>query len=78
MTAREAFARILREKRRERGLSQEALADRAGLSTRSISLFEHNHQQPTLSSLEALAHALDLTLTDIVVAIERERDSPPS
>lgn len=41
-------------------------------------MFEHNHQQPTLSSLEALAHALDLTLTEIVVAIERERDSPPS
>ena len=74
MTAREAFARILREKRRERGLSQEALADRAGLSTRSISLFEHNHQQPTLSSLEA-SHALGRS---IVVAIERERDSPPS
>ena len=58
----DAFARILQRRRRERGLSQEELAHRAGLSTSYISLLETRKRQPTLSVMVGLARELDVPL----------------
>jgi transcriptional regulator with XRE-family HTH domain len=50
---------FIREWRRHRGLTQEALAARLGISTASVSQIETGKQGYTQRSLEAIARALD-------------------
>ena len=55
-----AFGGLLRAHRRAAGLTQEALAERAGLSARGIQHLEAGDTRPYAATLEALAVALDL------------------
>ncbi len=58
----ETFADALRKARQSRGLSQEALAVRAGLSGQAIGLLERGvRRYPHLTTLDKLDLALDLT-----------------
>jgi len=56
------FAELLRSHRERAGLSQEELADRAGLHRTFISQVERGLKSPSLNSLVSLAAALDLKL----------------
>ena len=53
-----AFGRVLRAKRKEGGLSQEALAMEAGIDRNFVSLMERGLNQPSLSTVFKLAKAL--------------------
>ena len=53
------FAQNLKALRLERGLTQAALARRAGLASTAISMYELGQRQPDLDRLERLAQALD-------------------
>ena len=53
---------IIRERRKELGLSQEALAQKRGVSRQTINAIENNKYDPTLSLAFALANALQLTV----------------
>ena len=55
-----AFARMLRERRLAAGLTQAALAERAGLSTRAVQHLEAGLGQPYADSARRLAAALAL------------------
>ncbi len=57
---KKSFAEVLREVRQEKGLSQEALADLAGLHRNYVSEVERDLKSPSLRTLTQLAHALDL------------------
>ena len=57
----------LRRLREERGLSQEALAHRAGVTVRHIGRIERREGSPTVSVLVKIAMALDV---DIAVLFE--------
>jgi transcriptional regulator with XRE-family HTH domain len=57
-----AFAKILRRERLGRGLSQEALAHRAGLHRTYVGLLERGLRKPTIEVGHALALALGTTL----------------
>ena len=46
--------------RRQRGLTQEALAERADTTQRHISQIENGDQQPGLPMLQGIAEALDV------------------
>jgi len=60
-----SFGEVLRSYRVTAGLSQDALADRAGLSTRAISALECGvNQAPRRSTLNLLAEALELDVAD--------------
>ncbi len=52
------FGETLRRMRKERGLSQEALAERAGLAADYLGFIERGENVPTLSILLKLARAL--------------------
>ena len=65
-----SFARVLRRRRKARGLSQEELAFPAGLSTSYISLLETRNGQPTLTAMSALARELGVSMRDLVGEIE--------
>ena len=66
----DAFARTLQRLRRERGLSQEELAHRAGVSTSYVSLLETRKRQPTLTVMLALARELEVSLVVMAKEIE--------
>lgn len=72
MTAAEAFGRVLRELRKEAGLTQEALGFEAGMQRNFISLMELGQKQPTITSIIRLAKALDRPAAEIVAKVEVE------
>lgn len=60
-----SLGRAIKNKRSEMKLSQEELAERAGLHRTYISDIERGARNPTLSSIERLARALNLSLSGL-------------
>ncbi len=60
------IAKNLRELRRASGLSQEELADRAGLHRTYVSAVERGERNLTVASLEKLAAALKCKFIELV------------
>ena len=58
--------RLLREKRKERGLSMNELAQRSGLSHSIISLVERDLRNPSLDTLLRVAEVLDVDLGQVL------------
>jgi transcriptional regulator with XRE-family HTH domain len=56
----------VQEARRERGLSQEELADRAAVHQTYLSGVERGTRNPTILILQKIARALKLDLEDLV------------
>jgi transcriptional regulator with XRE-family HTH domain len=67
-----AFGLVLRELRRERRLSQEALALEADLQRNYISLIERGINQPTITTLFKLAAALQVRPSEFLAKVEAE------
>ncbi len=73
-----AFGQTLRELRRERGLSQEALALEAGLQRNYISLIERGVNQPTITTVFKLASALAIRPSEVIARVEMQTNQPHS
>ncbi|HMJ03458.1 MAG TPA: helix-turn-helix transcriptional regulator [Conexibacter sp.] len=71
----DAFGRTVRKARRDRELSQEALADRAGLSSKHVGEIERANKDPRLTTVLRLARALDVRSSELFTAVE-ERLEP--
>ena len=67
MTLRGNFARNLRNTRVARGLSQEALADKADLDRTYISALERELYSATLDTIERLATALGVAPAELLI-----------
>lgn len=65
-TARAVFARNLRKVRAERGLSQEKLADFAGLHRTYVGSVERGERNISIDNMEKFARALDVALSVLV------------
>lgn len=65
-TARLILARNLRELRAERSLSQEALADLAGMHRNYLGGIERGERNVGIDNLERLARALGISLAELV------------
>lgn len=63
---RAEFGRVLGESRRERGLSQEQLAELADLDRTTPSLLERGLRQPTLGVVILLGRALEVDPRELV------------
>jgi transcriptional regulator with XRE-family HTH domain len=61
----------VRQRREAAGLSQEALADAAGLHRRYISLLERGQRNPSLELIAALAKRVAMTMGALVGALDR-------
>ena len=59
------FGQRLRELRRERGLSQEELAFRAGLHRTYVSSVERGQRNVALVNLEKLSRVLEIDIADL-------------
>lgn len=66
----EAFAQVLVDARAKAGLTQEALAERANVSTRHVSYLETGDRQPTLTILRALSLGLGLPMSELLARVE--------
>ena len=64
------FGRHVRSLRRARGLTQEVLAERSGLSADTIRRLEHGSFSPSLETLRKLCVGLDLQLSTLFEAFE--------
>ncbi|HTX01675.1 MAG TPA: helix-turn-helix transcriptional regulator [Acidimicrobiales bacterium] len=67
------FAHRLAAARKERGLTQQGLADRVGIHVTQIRRYEAGSNSPTLDVLAKLATSLNVTI-DSLVFDEHERD----
>ena len=72
MTNRQRFAKCLREYRARAKISQEALAESAGLHRTYISQLERGLKSPTLDVIIDLAIAMRVTPHDFVSSILSE------
>lgn len=68
-----ALAAALRRLREERGMAQEALAFRSGLSTGAIARIELGQASPSWVTVREIAKALDVTMTDLAAAVEAKQ-----
>jgi transcriptional regulator with XRE-family HTH domain len=69
------FGTVLKTMREKAELSQSALAERAGLSLRSIQNWEQGHRVPRAQSLLALARGVGVSLEQLLAGIDP--DEPP-
>lgn len=65
MGLKEAFGNRIKSLRRERGLTQDALAFRAERAVDTISLIERGINWPNAETVEKLAEALDATINEL-------------
>lgn len=69
MTLRRILAQNLRRVRQERSLTQEELADLAGINRNYVGMIEREENAATVDVLEALAKALSIEAADLLAKI---------
>lgn len=65
-----ALGAAIRAARVERGISQEELAHRAGTDRSYLSSIERGAQNPGIVSILRMAHAMDMTATELFAEAE--------
>jgi transcriptional regulator with XRE-family HTH domain len=65
-SARRIFSQRLRQIRQNKGLSQEELADLAGLHRTYVGSVERCERNISIDNMERLAKALDVDITDLL------------
>jgi transcriptional regulator with XRE-family HTH domain len=66
--ARRVFASRLRQIRQVQGLSQEELADRAGLHRTYVGSVERGERNISIDNIECLAKALEIDIIELLTA----------
>lgn len=74
-TTEEAFGQVLRQLRKEKGLSQEGLALAGNLDRTFVSLLERGLRQPSLTTLIQVAGVLEIPASELVAAVEQKMAS---
>jgi transcriptional regulator with XRE-family HTH domain len=69
------FGIVLRKLRNAQQLSQEVLADHCSRHPSYISLLEGNRKNPSLDTIVALAHGLDMRASDMLKEIEQHPEN---
>ena len=66
MKLRQIVARNLRILRKQKGLSQEELADSAGINRNYVGQIEREEKSPTIDVIEKLAKPLDVRPEELI------------
>lgn len=67
------FGKLVRRRREAAFLTQEALADRAGLHPTYISMLERGLRMPSLQVVKKLAKGLGTTMASLVTELEGQK-----
>ncbi|MGN6254006.1 MAG: helix-turn-helix domain-containing protein [Solirubrobacterales bacterium] len=65
-----ALGRVVSAIRRERGLTQEELAERAGVGKSDVGDIESGRRNPTWGAVRKLSYGLDLSLPELIRRVE--------
>jgi transcriptional regulator with XRE-family HTH domain len=65
------FGSVLRERREAAGISQEQLADRAGLHRTYVSLIERGKRTASIEVLRRVASALGVRMSELIEETEK-------
>lgn len=65
-----AFGTVLREVRKERGISQEDLGFESGYHRTYVSLLERGLKSPSLQTIFELARALEISPSKLIASVE--------
>lgn len=76
-TLQQQFGTIIRKRRLELGLGQEALADKALLHRTHVSLLERGKRMPSLLVIKKLAAALETTMSCLMADLEAGEETTP-
>lgn len=68
------FGNFIKERRKEKGMTQKALAEKVSVTDKAISRWENGHGFPDIESLEPLADALDISLLELMHSQIDERE----
>jgi transcriptional regulator with XRE-family HTH domain len=68
-----AFGIVLRELRKQRGLSQESLAYEAGMERNYISLLELGKNSASVKMIFKLAKAFGITVSELMALVEAKQ-----
>jgi XRE family transcriptional regulator, aerobic/anaerobic benzoate catabolism transcriptional regulator len=60
-----ALGKAIRQVREERGMTQEALAQEAGVTVGHMSMIERGHSNPTWGTIKGIANALKISIADV-------------
>lgn len=75
LTARQRFAQAIKRLRKEKDLSQEHLAEKAGLHRNYVGAVERAERNIGVDNMERIAQALDTELVDMIGKLSNpERD----
>jgi transcriptional regulator with XRE-family HTH domain len=70
-----ALGEAIAELREEEDLTLEQLADKADMRFQLVSDLERGRTNPTLSTLARISAGLDIELSELIIRLERIRDS---
>lgn len=71
----DALAAAIREIRGRKGMTQEDVADAAGLNRKTVGSIERRESVPSFAALASIAHGLRVSLSELVLVYEdRLRD----
>jgi transcriptional regulator with XRE-family HTH domain len=65
-----ALGKAIRQLREERGMTQEALAQEAGITVGHMSMIERGHSNPTWGTAKSIADALLIRLGELATLAE--------
>lgn len=68
-----AFGSVIREMRKDRGLTQEAFADLAGIDRSYMGHIERGEKNITLTKIYQLSEALEVGITDIFYRLQEPK-----
>jgi transcriptional regulator with XRE-family HTH domain len=66
------FGRVIRDLRKKQGLSQEELAEKAGLHRTYIGMIERGEKNITLENIDKIAKALNVQIEELFAKINNE------
>jgi len=67
-----AIGKLITRKRKEKNMTQEQLAERIGVSNKTVSKWERGACMPDYSTVEGLCQALDMTLGELLSGEEKQ------
>ena len=73
MKLRQIVARNLRILRKQKGLTQEALADQAAINRNYVGEIEREEKSPTIDMIEKLADALEIDPATFISPSQKRR-----
>ena len=68
------IGKFIAEKRKEKKLTQEGLAEKLGVTSKTISRWENGNYMPDISLLKPLSEELDVTLNDLLSGEEVDKE----